>query len=105
MLIRTSLTLAVHGKTDITRALTVSFAMAALIVGCLPQSTRPSHHHQLARGVQSRTPPWRSGWADTTCICSTMPLLLAREGRMRSPNIETGRVILGLTNTLTNPAL
>ena len=46
------------------------------------------------------TPPtttWRSGWADTTCICSTMQRLVSGVGCMRSPNIETGRVILGLT--------
>jgi hypothetical protein len=34
---------------------------------------------------------------DTTCICGAMPPLISRKGGMRNPNIDTGRVILGLT--------
>jgi transposase InsO family protein len=59
----------------------------------------PSHHYQLARGVQSRTTPWRSEGADTTGICGVMLPPIAGKGDMRLPNIETGRVILGLTTS------
>src|SRR5262252_626272 len=56
----------------------------------------PELHHYLRRQGYLRSCCKNPEWADTTCVCSPRPLPMSEEGCMRVPNIDTGRVILGL---------
>src|SRR5215471_14357005 len=72
-----------------------SWLPQSLVVYCSPRGM--SHHHQLARGGQSRTTTWGPRWADSAGICSAMQGYMSGVCCMSPSNIDTGRVTLGLT--------